>query len=102
MDYVGGFIDWYSSFGGRWAVGGVCREERPADGVQGHGEDGEDEGDESPAGAEGGDHHGGPTAGGVMKHNYLCSIICNLMIGVEKASWRAAMRVLHSKLCSVE
>lgn len=102
MDYVGGFIDGYSSFGGRWTVGGVCCEERPADGVQGHGEDGEDEGDESPAGAEGGDHHGGPRAGGFMKNNYLCSMICNLMIGFRKASWRVAIGTSHSRLYSVE
>lgn len=62
MDYVGGFIDGYGSFGGRWTVRGVGSEERSADGVEGHGEDGEDEGDESPAGAEGGDHHSGPIA----------------------------------------
>ena len=64
MDYVRGFIEGYVSFGGRWTVGGVGSEERSADGVKSHGEDGEDEGDESPAGAEGGDYHGGSNAGG--------------------------------------
>lgn len=86
MDYVGWFIDGYSSFGGRWTVGGVGCKERSANGVESHGEDGEDKGDESPAGAEGGNHHGGPTAGGIMKRNYRCSIICNLMIVNGKAS----------------
>ena len=63
MDYVGcfveGFADGFCHDRWRWAVGGVCCEEGPADCVEG--EDGEDEGDESPSGAEGGDDHGGGT-----------------------------------------
>ena len=68
MDYTGNFVNRFCCSGGRrGAVGRVCCEEGPADGVEGQGEDGEDEGDESPAGAEGGDDHGGRRVGLVMK-----------------------------------
>lgn len=59
MDYLGSLVDRLRSSEERRAVGGIGCEERSANGVEGHGEDGEDEGDESPAGAEGGDDHGG-------------------------------------------
>ena len=68
---MGRFVDGYSSAGRRWAVRSVCCEEGPTDGVEGQGEDGEDEGDESPARAEGRDDHGGPATGGIMKR---CSL----------------------------
>ena len=49
---MGGFVDDICFGGGGRAVGCVCCEERPADCVECYGEDGEDEGNESPAGAE--------------------------------------------------
>lgn len=81
---MGRFVNGYSSAGGRWAVRSVCCEEGPADGVEGHGEDGEDERDESPARAEGRDDHGGPTTGGIMKRCSLAPSWLSSWLEVEK------------------
>ncbi len=43
--------------GRRRTVGSVCSQERLANCVEDHGEDGEDEGEQSPTGAEGGNDH---------------------------------------------
>ena len=70
MDYSWCFVYWFCSGWERGTVGGVCCEEGSAHCVEGHGEDGEDEGDESPAGVEGRDDHGGRKwFGEVMKHS---------------------------------
>ena len=61
------FVDGCSCLGSRWAVRGVCCEEGPADSVEGHGEEGEEDGDEGPAGAEGGKDHLGPTTGRMLR-----------------------------------
>lgn len=51
------FVNGVCSRGEGWAVGCVCCQEGPADAVDGQGEDGEDEGYEGPAGAEGWKNH---------------------------------------------
>lgn len=67
------------------AVGRVCCEEGPSNGVEGQGEDGEDERDESPAGAEGGDDHGGRKAGQVMKDSLGSpSTLISWMMAIER------------------
>ena len=71
MDYIWCFVHGFCSGWGRWAVGGICCEQGSADRVEGHSEDGEDEGDESPAGVERGDDHGGREVfGEVMRHGF--------------------------------
>ena len=64
---MGNIVGRFCASGGLGAVGGVCCEKGTADGVKCKGEDGEDEGDQSPAGAERGDDHGGGQGGKVMR-----------------------------------
>ena len=74
---MGSFVDGLCSRKRRWAVRGIGSEERVTNCVDNYGEDGENEGDESPARAEGGDDHGGRRIEQVMKHSFGAPSVLN-------------------------